>query len=255
MGTTTNTGSAWSREIVGLRLSKRRKADLMEIAETLPDGATPVDAIERAILAAKAEIADQGLADERRASRNASRIAQMADDVARLENKIALISADIESSSREILGRIQSLRQLISDAAGLPGDDDAPLGRSASDALPLRDWLASETRKRGLAIAQSVALWATWRAKIRVSPGLVSLDFECEISTVDGARPSNLVAASPAPLARLDVVDSRSPLARADELPGIWFWCEPNVGGAWRVRVFAAKQGGGLGELVGEHHS
>ncbi|MFM0298717.1 hypothetical protein PQQ99_01130 [Paraburkholderia sediminicola] len=253
MGTATNEGSAWSRELIGLRLSKRRKADLMAIAETLPDGATPVQAIEHAILVANAEIADHGLADEWSESRNAPRISQIADDVTRLENKITLISATVESSSRKIAESIQSLRRLITDAAGLSGDEDDPLGRSTSEALPLRDWLASETRTHGLTIAQSAALRAKWRSKTRVGSGLVSLDFECEFAAVDGVRPRVSLTARPASLARMDAIDSRSPLARSDERSEIWLWCEPASGGAWRVRVHAVKDGGGLGELLSEH--
>ena len=253
MGTATNERSAWGRELIGLRLSKRRKADLMAIAETLPDGTTPVQAIEHAISVAKAEIADHGLADEWSESRNAPRISQIADDVTRLENKITLISATVESSSRKIAESIQSLRRLITDAAGLSGDEDGPLGRSTSEALPLRDWLASETRAHGLAVAQSAVLRAKWQAKSRVAAGLVSLDFECRFAAVDGTRPRISVAAPPAPLARMDAIDSRSPLARADEHSEIWLWCEPADGGAWRVRVHAVKDSGELGELLGEH--
>lgn len=223
----------WERDQFAARLTAARRARLLRIAESLPEGATPVQAFDRAIeLALSARAADAS---------HAERLDSLGERADRVERQAAESARELREAVAETLLGVRDIARLMSAvAAGAPDElvDGSPgEAGSASRASPLRAWLDSEARGR-----DRLAATARWRSKSRLSDRMVAMDFEVEAAGAAARRA----------LVRVEPVDAASPLAGADAFPSLSLECRRAERGGWIVSARAAAPGRAAGQPLGE---
>lgn len=213
---------SWTRSQFNVRLTKRRRRQLEEVAASMPPSSSAVDAIDRALdLALGSAERDGG-----------ERIDLIEEGLRRLGE---LTGAGLSSVASEV----RRLRELISDAAGEPEDGGEP--QEDSGARPFREWLESELRRRGMEAARYAIANASWSGKSRQGAGRVSMEFMAELSAADGA-------AAPAgtggqALVRFDGIGDGEAFATLDRHASIRIQCKPADGGGWTAQAFSLRSG------------
>lgn len=227
-----NPMDAWQRDGFFIRMSKRRKANLLEIAANLGPMATPSDAIDHALSLAK-----------ERSSRSASSIE------ARLEDLVEQVDA-VNMERRLDLDQQNSAIERQAERMAIVQDDLRQL-RAASEqciaAVPsLSEWLSREVNALGLDAQQPVHVAARWQCTRRLTDCMASMEFAVDMQIHDPRR-----AMSRANTIRLPVVDMDSDLHLADKRQPFWFACAKLPNG-WSIEVMRQEPTGAIGEPIQE---
>lgn len=220
-------GQGWDKNQVAFRLGKQRLVDLMAIASSLPDGATPTDAISRAIeLARISQVYDCADAVEAAQSVDLT-LATGLGEIKEAQERQGEAIWRLESA----LGQIQSL--LIAAAAAGRNDGEEEEGDAAPAApIPFASWLSAAIKDAGLLAMRSAIATGCLHSISLVSDRLARLDFQVELAAVDGKKLAGLATAT----ARLDLVDLDSPLLRTPWGEPLYFVAQPLSGG-WNLHV------------------
>lgn len=232
-----NPTGTWQRDGFFIRMSKRRKANLMDIANLLGPMATPSDAIDYALSLAK-----------ERSSRSASSIEErLLDlfeqvDVINMERRVDLDrqNMDIEKLTSTINGQAELLAMFHDDLRRLLCD-----AQQATQAIPsLSEWLSREVGDLGLDIQHPLHLSARWQTTRRLSDRMASMEFTVETQIHREHR-----ATCQAKIVRLPVVDMDSDLQHADKCQPFWFSCAKQPVG-WSIEIMRQEPTGAIGEPI-----
>jgi hypothetical protein len=223
----------WAKDGVYVRLSKRRKAKLMEIAKRLGcDG--PHQAI-------AAHIEAEAEADDRSEPRESVPGDAFQAEVGRRFDAAANATIAMED-------RFASLIERLGDAL-LPLAELAQGGEPEPGLLPA--WLSAAQEERGSAVAKLALARARWVATRAGLPGKLAMDFEMELLNVDGQA----MRPAPAGRARIDAVEPSGRFAaevHAGQGRPVILACQPEPNGRWSVGAFLTKPDGSLGERFAE---
>ena len=237
------TSKSWERPQITFWLNAQRRGDLKAIATSLPECATPSDALARAIDLARAYQASEGM--------NAIERVDELDSA--LDIKLDGVRDCIDLQSQKIQRLEQSLRsihQLISAVSEGSEQDNGSLSDGGSDtATDFKTWLDSSVAMNGGRPERSAIAVAAWRQSTWVTEKLVSLDFMVHVATIDSKAVGR--NANEPHLARLGLVDSASALGQTHSNNPIFFVCQP-VENGWVLHAHAANSDGRAGELIGK---
>ena len=244
----------WGREQISVWLSARRKARLREVAAQMPPGATPADALDRALDLATMPIfvprpdveAEVDPVDDMSAIARleAKLLAAMAVN----HEKTALISQRIEQRLNAVGLRVQRIDSRMSAALGSEFDNHATPDFSVSGVPAIGEWLRGQQQATGATVKKSALVRATWQAKTRVADSILALDFLCKLAAIDGVRLSQ----PPAPtLARVQISDSDGDLSKVDSVGEVVFVCDALSGGGWNIVVHPISPNGKTSASIG----
>ena len=227
----------WDRDQLSVRLTAARRERLRQIAATMPPGAKPGDAVDRAI--------ERALAPAEAARPEAEIDGSRFDDLEELAERLG---RDRSNEAREIaaqcsktLDEVRAIAGLLSAIASSPAGEEseedwepeAPPPRCKS----LSDWLSAQPVSNGR--VQAVARWSS---KTRVSSMLVKMEFE--IGPEKGiASPSKV---------RVDLIPTSSPFARVDTREAFHISGAKNSTGAWVVALRELNPDRSPGALLGQ---
>lgn len=210
--------SGWNRECANVRLSKRRKENLMSISKELSSGSTPTDAIDYCIAIATA--------DRRVALGIEDRFSQLTDMIESLSDMCCNGFGDQGSALRSLASDLGQVRELISGAASMPGGD----GGFDEEAMLISQWLDVEAKAFG---AASILVKAKWQSSARESgnqAGMVLLVERMAVAHYKGpARPS-----LPA-MVKLDGIDAENPLIRTVSMREFYLACQRTAQSSWAL--------------------
>lgn len=236
--------AGWDREQFSVRLTDARRERLRLISAALPEGSTPIEAVDLAV-----EIALSKAGPARDAGVDlASRLDDLEEMFARHAREREAEAAGQRSVAAETLREARSISALMAAVATMPdmeGSDDGggadAADRAASNADPapwLRTWLDARAGS-----AASIACTARWRSKSRLGERLVAMEFDAEVQGQPGSRS----------VVRIEPLDAASPLALADQAGLVSLVCRRIQGGGWEIgarRVNADRSAGSeLGRL------
>ena len=234
-----NPMDAWQRDGFFIRMSKRRKANLLEIAANLGPMATPSDAIDHALSLAK-----------ERSSRSASSIE------ARLEDLVEQVDAVNMERRLDLDQQNSAIEKLISAIDGqterlaIVQDDLRQLHAASEQCIApvpsLSEWLSREVDALGLDAKQPVHVAARWQCTHRLSDRMASMEFAVDMQIHNSHR-----AMSRANTIRLPVVDMDSNLHLADKCQPFWFSCAKQLCG-WSIEIMRQEPSGAIGEPIQE---
>lgn len=236
-------GAGWNRTQASYWITQQRRQDLMSIALQLPAGATPTDAITRAIELARAHVAG-GQLDQ----------AELLDAVdTSIASGFAATREALEGQAAAIadMGKgLRSIHRLLTELAGAEGIDAGPALAGEAKAPPFRDWLNSQLALAGLRPQRSAVASGQWRSVERAGEKSASVEFNLELAAVDGkpVAPELLPQAS---RARFEGLEAAHPFATADWQARLFFVCQP-VGSEWVVHLHKSGQDGSAGAAIGQ---
>lgn len=246
--------SRWSQTQLSLWLSRRRLDKLRRIAATLPPGATPLDAIDRALDLATSPIfapRPGALADE-------AESAQAAEQIAPMEARLAAIATTSERVLSAKLDRlavaVDHVRELAlasnstTLAAGL-SDFEGQTDESASGG-PSEDigqWLRIRLAVAGATPKAVAVVGATVRSASRSSGPSSATRFDAILSEVDGRAIRD--ALPPGPIVVSDIEANRA-LSRLDRGQAVCFLCRPSSDVHWAVVAHMVDQAGETGDAI-----
>lgn len=227
--------NGWDRVNFNVRLTKARRQQLKTLAASLADGATPVDALDRAL--ALALQPKTGQVDDQRM-----------DD---LEDLIAAHDMKTEFEFGQIgegLGRVNKalgdLRALISTFS--EQEDDARPVPDSQAPLPFRAWIAREMAARHIKGTREAMVRLSWRSMAAPNARIADIDFDATLISVDG-KPARVAAAG--------LVGVRFSVDPKSEFAGCWrrgpmaLRCQARAEG-WKIDVHSLRDDGGAGELI-----
>lgn len=246
--------SRWSQTQLSLWLSRRRLDKLRRIAATLPPGATPLDAIDRALDLATAPIfapRPGAVADEAESS-------QVAEQIAPMEARLAAIAATSEQALSAKLDRlamaVDHVRELALasnsatlDAASFDFDgqtDDCANGDTAED---IGQWLRIRLAVVGATPKDVADVRATFRSASRSSGPSSAARFDAILSKVDCRAIRD--ALPPSQILVSDIEANRA-LSRLDRGQTVCFLCRPSSDGRWGIDAHMVDQAGGTGDAI-----
>ncbi|KND59866.1 hypothetical protein BVER_04547 [Candidatus Burkholderia verschuerenii] len=244
----------WGREQISVWLSARRKAQLREVAAQLPSGATPADALDRAL-----DLATMPILAPRPDAGEDFNSFEETSDIARLEAKLlaaielnhektALISQRMEQRLDAVSLRVQRIDSRMSAALDSEFDGHATPDFSVSGVQAIGEWLRGQQQATGVAVKKSALVRASWRAKTRVVDGILALDFHCKLAAIDGVRLSQPIAPT---LARVQISDSDGPLSQVDSIGDVVFVCEALGGCGWKITFHPIGSDGKAARSIG----
>ncbi|MEX3555905.1 MAG: hypothetical protein VB131_04695 [Burkholderia gladioli] len=185
--------SRWSQTQLSLWLSRRRLDQLRRIAATLPHGAKPLDALDRALDLATAPIfvpRPGALADEHES-------AQVAEQIAPMEARLAAIAATSERALSAKLDRLAAavdhVRELAlasnsaTPAAGpldFAGQTEGSANGDTSE--DIGQWLRIRLAVAGATPKNAVVVRAAVRSASCSSASSSAAQFEATLSEIDG---------------------------------------------------------------------
>ncbi|MCQ0030984.1 hypothetical protein [Burkholderia glumae] len=246
--------SPWSQAQLSLWLSRRRRDRLRRIAASLPPGATPLDAIDRALDLATAPIFAPRpgvLADE-------AESAHAAEQLAAMEARLAAIAATLEQVLSAKLDRlavaVDHVRELAlasSSATLMAGSSDFEnqTDESAVDEAgeDIAQWLRIRLAVAGATAKDVAVVGATVRLASRSSGSLSAPRFDAILSQVDGRAIRD--GLPPGPIIVSDAEANRT-LSQLDHGQSICFLCRPSGGGHWAIDAHMVDLAGRTGDAV-----
>ncbi|WP_133647516.1 hypothetical protein [Paraburkholderia flava] len=246
--------SRWGQTQLSLWLSRRRLDKLRRIAATLPPGATPLDAIDRALDLATAPIfapRPGALADE-------TEPAQVAEQIAPMEARLAAIAARSERVLSAKLDRLavavdhvlelalaSSSSTLAAGSLDFEGQTDESANGDTSE--DIGQWLRVRLAVAGATAKEVTVVRATVRSASRYSGPSSATRFDAILSEVDGRAIRD--ALPPGPIFVSDVEANRA-LSRLDRGQAVCFLCRPSSDGRWAVDAHIADQAGATGDAI-----
>jgi len=244
----------WGREQISVWLSARRKAQLRQIAAQLPSGATPADALDRALDLATMPIFAPlpGAGDDLNPADEPSHVARLeAKLLAAIEmnrEKASEVAQRIERRLDAMGSRVERIDSRMSAALGEDSENHAAFDSSESAVPAIDEWLRQQQKLIGSAVEKSALVRADWRAKTRVVDGILAFDLHCELVAIDSAR----VLSPPSPsLARVQILTSDRPLSQLDSVGEILLSCEAWGGGRWKISVYPINPDEKIGASIG----
>ena len=234
-------GAGWQRDQVSFWLTTQRRHDLMAIANQLPAGCTPSDAIARAIDLARIHLASGSLDPAELMDAVDTALARGLSETRDSIDTQTLAIADLSQG-------MKSIHRLLSALAD--GEDVGPaLAGGAPRKPPLfRDWLDNEAAKAGGRPTRSAVASGCWHSVERISDRMVAVDFEATLVALDGKRLETTEPAEPS-IVRFDLLDSSHPFATADWTSKLFFVCQPMTNG-WMVHLHQAAADGSAGKAI-----
>ena len=231
---------AWSKPVVSIRLSARRKAQLARLAADLPAGSPPSAAIDAAI--------------ERALASPSTLPEPMADRLEELEQAFEAAARDIkahaqrrDSDAAEAARSSKAILALIS-AAGR--DEDEPTAFAAPPE-PIGPWLDRQLRELRVVAKESAIARAQWVGSRREGAGDAHVEFEASLAAIDG-RSLVVNASFPGTVETMPIkIDSDLFRAIATHAAQPMFVALQRSGLAWRATLFASDAGGALAAKLG----
>lgn len=235
-------GPGWQRDQVSFWLTAQRRHDLVAIANQLPSGCTPSDALARAIDLARIHLASGSLDPAELMDAVDTSLARGLSETRDSIDTQTLAIADLSQG-------MKSIHRLLSALAD--GEDLGPaLSGAGLNKPPLfRDWLDNESAKAGGRPTRSAVATGCWHSVERVSERLVAVDFEATLVALDGKRLETTEPSEPS-IARFDLLDPSHPFATADWTSKLFFVCQPMANG-WMVHLHQAASDGSAGKAIG----
>jgi hypothetical protein len=213
----------WNRAGVYVRLTKRRKARLREIAKELGCDDSPHQAIAARIESAGVTAPALGPDLDGAAM---DRIDGLSIAVASLEERMASMIGQLGEA-------LSPLVEAVAPAELLPS--------------PASAWLANVRSSTGAAVAKLALARMAWTATQSGPDGRLSMEFDADLVNIDG-----LPAKASAPVSiRLDGIDPHSRFAHEVHSKGghrIVLACQPAASGRWTLAAFWPKPDGSLDE-------
>ena len=231
---------AWSKPVVSIRLSTRRKTLLARLAADLPAGSPPSAAIDAAI--------------ERALASPATLPEPLADRLEELEDAFEAAARDIKANARrrdsdaaEAARSSKAILALIS-AAGGTGEDAADLDGGPE---ALGSWLDRQLGELRVVAKESAIARAQWIGARRAGDGRACIDFSATVVAVDG-RSLVASASRPCPV-QTDPVDIDGDLfmAIAANASTPMFIALQRSENAWRATLFASTAQGAIAAKLG----
>lgn len=227
------TADPWAKDGIFVRLSKKRKAKLQEIAKKLGCEDNPHQAIVAHI---------EGAADDGSpALVEAPQSGEFQVEVGRRFDEVVKTVGAMED-------RVAFLIERLGDALA-PLTDLAQPPEPKAESLPA--WLSRIQAERGSAITKLALARAKWIATHAGQSGRLAMDFEMELLNIDGQP------ARPVPVGRVRI-DGANPAWRftsevhASNGQRIVLTCQPTALGRWAINAFRSKPDGVLGEKFAE---
>ena len=242
-------GPGWGRKQITFWLTPARKAGLMDIANGMA-GATPSDALARAI-----DIARERL---RAGGADPSEIIDAVESVdARIADAIAEARDHFDTQQKAIAGLATDLRAFNRHLAELAGGDGADSGEiepatgvaTYTEPPSFQQWMSASLRKAGARPKRSAVARASWEKVGRASAGFVAIDFRLSLATIDG-QPVALALASQSSVARFGLQPETDPMSRPQWGEQMYFVCQP-AGAGWVVHAHRAGADGSAGSAIG----
>lgn len=223
----------WAKDGIYVRLSKKRKAKLQEIAKKLGCEDNPHQAIVAHI--------EGGADDEQPALDESAASGPFQADVGRRFDEVIKTVGAMEDRVAFLIERLGDALSPLTDIAQPP----APKAES----LPA--WLSKIQAERGSAITKLALARVKWIGTHAGRSGRLAMDFEMEMLNVDGQP------ARPVPVGRVRI-DGAMPAWRftsevhASNGQHIVLTCQPTALGRWTINAFFSKADGALGEKFAE---
>lgn len=223
----------WAKDGIFVRLSKKRKAKLQEIAKRLGCEDNPHQAIVAHI---------EGGADaEDAALEEPAQPGEFQVEVGRRFDEVVKTVGAMEDRVAFLIERLGNALSPLTDIAQPP--------EPKAESLPA--WLSRIQAERGSAITKLALARAKWIATHAGQSGRLAMDFEMELLNVDGQP------ARPVPVGRVRI-DGAIPAWRftsevhASNRQHIVLTCQPTALGRWTITAFHSKSDGALGEKFAE---
>ncbi|RDU99749.1 hypothetical protein [Trinickia dinghuensis] len=246
--------SRWSQAQLSLWLSRRRLDQLRRIAVSLPPGATPLDAIDRALDLATAPIfapRPGALVDE-------AESAHAVEQLAAMEARLAAITATSEQVLSAKLDRLALVVDQVRDLAiasspatlasgSLDFEDQADESAGGDVGEDISQWLRVRLAVAGETPKEVAVIRATAQSVARPFGPSSITRFDAILSAVDG-RPIR-DALSSGPIFVSDIEASRA-LARLDRGQPICLLCRPSRDGRWTVDAHLVDKSGETGDAI-----
>lgn len=246
--------SQWSQTQLSLWLSRRRLDQLRRIAATLPPGATPLDAIDRALDLATAPIfvpRHDALADE-------TESAQVDEQLAPMEARLAAIAATSERVLSAKLDRlavaVDHVRELALAssssklaAASLDFEEQPDESANEETGEEIGQWLRIRLAVAGATPKNVAVVHATVCSASGSRAPASAAQLEAILSEVDGRAIGD--ALPPGPVFVSDTGANRA-LSQLDRGQAVWFLCRPSSGGRWVVDACMADKAGATGDAI-----
>lgn len=223
----------WAKDGIFVRLSKKRKTKLQEIAKKLGCEDNPHQAIVAHI--------EGGADDEHPPLFEATQAAPFQAEVGRRFDEVVKTVVAMED-------RVAFLIERLGDALA-PLTDIAQSPEPKPESLPA--WLSRIQSERGSAISKLALARAKWISTHAGQSGRLAMDFEMELLNVDGQP------ARPVPVGRVRI-NGANPVWRftaevhASNGQHIVLTCQPTTLGHWTINAFFSKPDGALGEKFAE---
>ncbi|MDP9154665.1 MAG: hypothetical protein M3O74_10485 [Pseudomonadota bacterium] len=227
---------------------------MREVAAQMSPGATPADALDRALDLATMPIfaprpdAGEDVEPVDDVSAIARLEAKLLAAVALSQEKTALISERMEQRLDAVGLRVKRIDSRMSAALGSDFDDRATPDFYISGVPAIGEWLRGQQHATGVTVKESALVRATWQAKTRVADGILALDFHCQLVAIEGVRLSQPTAPT---LARVQISDSHSDLSKVDSVGEIVFVCDALSGGGWNIVVYPISPNGKTSASIG----
>ena len=227
------TADPWAKDGIFVRLSKKRKAKLQEIAKKLGCENNPHQAIVAHI--------ESSTDEEQPALEETAAFGPFQAEVGRRFDEVVKTVGAMED-------RVAFLIERLGDALS-PLTDIAQPPEPKAESLPA--WLSRIQAERGSAITKLALARAKWITTHAGHSGRLAMDFEMELLNVDGQP------ARPVPVGRVRI-DGANPAWRfTSEVHGsngqrIVLTCQPTALGRWTINAFFSKPDGALGEKFAE---
>ena len=234
------TDGAWSKSVVSIRLSARRKAQLARLAASLPVGSPPSAAIDAAIERALASpnALPEPLAD---------RLEELEDAFEAAARDIKAHARSRDSDAAEAARSSKAILALISVAGG--AEDDAPARAPQPESIG--PWLDRELRELRVVAKESAIARAQWIGARRTGDWHAHVEFEASLAAIDGR---SLVAdtSRPGPIETGPIaIDGDLFRAIAMHAAQPMFVALQRSGLTWRATLFASDSGGALAAKLG----
>ncbi len=231
----------WSKPVVSIRLSARRKAQLVRLAAGLPAGSPPSAAIDAAI--------------ERALASPATLPSPLADRLEELEDAFEAAARDIKTHARsrdsdaaDAARSSKAILALISAAGGADETADDLAGGPEA----LGSWLDRQLGELRVAAKESAIARAQWIGSRRSGEGQAFIEFEASLAAIDGR---SLVANAAQPRSvQTGPIDIDGDLFKAIAMHAAQplFVALQRSGRAWRATLFASDASGALAAKLGQ---
>lgn len=248
MGVSKSAAEAWETRGIYVRLSKRRKARLLEIAKELGHEDSP----HRALAAYIGDPLDSGA--------SLTPIPRVSDrDGFASFDGVDELRDDMNLRLDALTGTIAALEERLMDALSRIGDSLAPFQSPISVAGPstpkpesLAAFLASAEAERGMPIARIALVQASWASTAgeHHAANAIAMGFSLVLLSVDG-NPATTRASGETRISGIDACSGLAAHVHAAPFSPLIFACRPIDDAQWSVEAFSQRSDHTLGELLG----